>query len=144
MATCNKEDKTKVSDEELQNFKDNFEKNAEEYFQQIALKYLPKPMVFIKYVFLVYKNDKNKNGKLIPMVFNVKELTKEHEPILKHIERLISQMDDKIVYSQYYIKLVNGLMNIENHQFLNWELGYFEFCICESIKFYHFLKVHLW
>jgi len=83
----NKEDKTKVSDEELQNFKDNFEKNAEEYFQQIALKYLPKPMVFIKYVFLVF--NKNKDGKLTPMVFNVKELTKQHKSILERVERLI-------------------------------------------------------
>ena len=83
----NKEDKTKVSVEELQNFNDNFEKNAEEYFQQIALKYLPKPMVFIKYVFLVF--NKNKDGKLTPMIFNIKELTEKHKPILERVERLI-------------------------------------------------------
>ena len=83
----NKEDKTKVSDVELQHFKDNFEKNANNYFQEIALKYLPKPMVFIKYVFLVF--NKNKDGKLTPMVFNVKELTKHHKSILESVERLI-------------------------------------------------------
>ena len=83
----NKEDKTKVSDVELQHFKDHFEKNAEHYFQQIALKYLPKPMVFIKYVFLVF--NKHKDGKLTPMVFNVKELTKQHQSILERVERLI-------------------------------------------------------
>jgi len=53
----NKEDKSKVSDEELQFFKDNFRTNANSYFQQIASKYLPKPMLFIKYVFLVFKKD---------------------------------------------------------------------------------------
>jgi hypothetical protein len=83
----NKEDKTKVSDEELQNFKDNFETNAEAYFQHIALKYLPKPMVFIKYVFLIFK--KQPDGRLTPMVFNVKELKPTHQPILKEMERLI-------------------------------------------------------
>ena len=83
----NKEDKTKVSDEELQYFKDNFEKNATHYFQKIALKYLPKPMVFIKYVFLVFKRDEN--NKLYPCVFNVKELIPKDKPIIKHIERLI-------------------------------------------------------
>jgi len=82
----NEKDKSKVSDAELQFFNANFEKNANNYFQQIALKYLPKPMVFIKYVFLLFNK---KNTKLSPMVFNVKELTKDHELILKHIERLI-------------------------------------------------------
>jgi len=83
-----KEDKTKVSDKELQNFKDKFETNAEAYFQHIALKYLPKPMVFIKYVFLVFKKQQS-DGKLIPMVFNVKEINPKHKPILKRVEKLI-------------------------------------------------------
>ena len=34
---------------------DTAEKNAEAYFQKIAEKYLPKPMLFIKYVFLIFK-----------------------------------------------------------------------------------------
>ena len=83
-----KEDKRKVSDEELKFFNDNFETNAKAYFQHIALKYLPKPMVFIKYVFLVFKKQQS-DGKLIPMVFNVKEINPNHKPILKRVEKLI-------------------------------------------------------
>ena len=76
------------NDTEYTNFKDNFEKNAEAYFQKIAEKYLPKPMLFIKYVFLIFKK-KQDDGKLIPMVFNVKEIKPEHQPLLKRVERLI-------------------------------------------------------
>ena len=76
------------NDKEYTNFKDNFEKNAEAYFQKIAEKYLPKPMLFIKYVFLIFKK-KHDDGKLIPMVFNVKEIKPEHQPLLKRVERLI-------------------------------------------------------
>jgi hypothetical protein len=47
--------KDKPNDTEYTNFKNNFEKNAEAYFQKIAEKYLPKPMLFIKYVFLIFK-----------------------------------------------------------------------------------------
>jgi hypothetical protein len=83
----NEKDKSKISDIEFKTFKNNFENNAFDYFQKIALKYLPKPMVFIKYVFLVF--NKNEYGKLSPMIFNVKELTKQHQPILKKIESLI-------------------------------------------------------
>lgn len=83
--------KNKVSDEDLEKFKIDFFKNANSYFQQIALKYLPKPMLFIKYIFLVFKKDEDEydNVKLTPMVFNIKELKPEHQPILKKIERLI-------------------------------------------------------
>jgi len=83
----NQKDKTKVSDEELKFLNYNFEKNAEEYFQKIAEKYLPKPMVFIKYVFLIFK--KQPYGRLTPMIFNVKELKLDHKPILERVEKLI-------------------------------------------------------
>ena len=44
-------------------------------------------MIFIKYVFLIFK--KQHDGKLIPMVFNVKEIKPEHKPLLERVERLI-------------------------------------------------------
>ena len=44
-----------------------------------------------------------------------------------HITGLLTQMTDKIIYSQYYLKLNNGLMNLENHQILN-RNDYVEIC----------------
>lgn len=44
-----------------------------------------------------------------------------------HITGLLNQMSDKIIYSQYYLKLNNGLMNLENHQILN-RNDYVEIC----------------
>jgi hypothetical protein len=79
--------KNTPNNEEYTNFTANFKKNAEAYFQKIAEKYLPKPMLFIKYVFLIFK--KQPDGKLIPMVFNVKEITPENKPILERVEKLI-------------------------------------------------------
>ena len=80
--------KDNPNDTDYTNFKVNFKKNAKEYFQKIALKYLPKPMVFIKYVFIVFIKKQNNND-LEPFIFNVKELIPEHTNILKQIERLI-------------------------------------------------------
>ncbi len=70
-------------------FKTEFLNNYNLYYQQIAFKYLKKPMNFIKYVFFVFK--KEINSKLIPMVFNIKELKKNHQAILKHVDKLIKK-----------------------------------------------------
>ena len=83
--------KDKPNEPEYVNFNTNFESNANDYFQKIAEKYIPKPMTHIKYIFLVFKKDKDINGNeiLIPFIFNIKELTKENQSILIQIERLI-------------------------------------------------------
>ena len=78
-----------LNDKEYINFKTNFIKNAQDYFQKIGEKYLPKPLTKIKYVFLVFKKNNDLNNALVPFIFNVKELIKQHEPILQQIERLI-------------------------------------------------------
>jgi 2-C-methyl-D-erythritol 4-phosphate cytidylyltransferase len=44
-----------------------------------------------------------------------------------HITGLLNQMTEQIIYSQYYLKLNNGLMNLENHQILN-RNDYVEIC----------------
>ena len=76
-----------LDDPDYINFKLNFRKNAQEYFEQIGKKYLPKPMTKINYIFLVFT--KIKDNSLEPFIFNVKELIPVHKPILKQIERLI-------------------------------------------------------
>jgi hypothetical protein len=69
-----------------------FIENAKQYFQLIGEKYLPKPLTQIKYVFLVFKKkEKDNKISLEPFIFNIKELKKEHQPILKRIERIIKK-----------------------------------------------------
>ena len=65
-----------------------FREDAHKYFQKIGQKYVHKPITQITYVFLAFKQNK-KTGLLEPFIFNVKELKREHQPILKRIERLI-------------------------------------------------------
>lgn len=50
-------------------------------------------------------------------------------PFIKpiHIDKLLNQMYGNIVYSQYYLKLVNGLLCLENHQTINRD-NYIEIC----------------
>ena len=77
-------------DLEYQKFLNNFDNYINIYFQLIANKYLPKPLTQIKYVFLAFKKtEKDNKVSLEPFIFNVKELKKEHQSILKRIERLI-------------------------------------------------------
>ena len=70
------------------NFKIQYNTNIEAYFQEIATKYMNKIISYIKYIFIVYKKDK-KNGNLIPFIFNIKELSNTHVPILERINKLI-------------------------------------------------------
>ena len=70
------------------NFKIKYNINIEAYFQEIAKKYMNKIISYIKYIFIVYKKDKS-NGNLIPFIFNIKELSNTHVPILERINKLI-------------------------------------------------------
>ena len=65
-----------------------FREDAHKYFQKIGQKYVHKPITQITYVFLAFKQNKT-TDLLEPFIFNIKELKKEHQPILKRIERLI-------------------------------------------------------
>jgi hypothetical protein len=84
-------EKLAITDEEkskYEEFKIQYNKNIEEYFQEIASMYLNKIISYIKYIFIVYKKD-NTNGNLIPFIFNIKELNNTHVPILERINKLI-------------------------------------------------------
>ena len=82
--------KSNQLDLEYQKFLKNFDNNINTYFQLIAEKYLPKLLTQIKYVFLSYKKANSNN--LIPFIFNIKEVNKSHQSILKKIERLIKHV----------------------------------------------------
>ena len=70
----------------LDEFNKNFDNNVIIYFNEIATKYLHKFMAYIKYNFFIFKK---KGNKLVPAVFNIRELTSIHKPILERINKLI-------------------------------------------------------
>ncbi len=44
-----------------------------------------------------------------------------------HVDKLLNQMTKDVVYAQYYLKLVNGLLCLENYQTVNRD-NYIEIC----------------
>ena len=70
----------------LDEFNANFDKNIKVYFNEVARIYLHKFMAYIKYNFFIFKK---KGDKLVPVVFNIRELTSIHKPILERINKLI-------------------------------------------------------
>jgi hypothetical protein len=70
----------------LYEFNANFDKNVKVYFNEVAKIYLHKFMAYIKYNFFIFKK---KDNKYVPAVFNIRELTSIHKPILERINKLI-------------------------------------------------------
>ena len=60
------------------------------YCNNLAKHCLNKPMMQIQYVFLIFK--KNTDGNYIPAVFNFRELTHKHHPILQRLETVIKSV----------------------------------------------------
>jgi len=59
------------------------------YVNQILLEYLNKPLMRIRYYFLIYKKHTNPDQGLIPAIFNIKQLEAKHKPILEKVLDLI-------------------------------------------------------
>ena len=68
-------------------FNQIWETNIKTYFNDIAQQYLNIIILNIKYIFLVFK--KNKNNSLQPAIFNIKELEIKYKPILERINKFI-------------------------------------------------------
>ncbi len=77
---------TQEYETKLNEFNKNIDNNVKNYFNEVAKKYLPKFMSYIKYNFFIFKKV---GEKLVPVVFNIKELTSIHKPILERINKLI-------------------------------------------------------
>ena len=77
--------------EKLDEFNKNFNINVKHYFNEVTKKYLHKFMSYIKYNFFIFKKHflTDVSYKLIPAVFNIRELTSIHKPILERINKLI-------------------------------------------------------
>jgi hypothetical protein len=75
----------------LDEFNANFDKNVKVYFNEVARKYLHKFMAYINYNFFIFKKHSLGDGKykLVPAIFNIRELTSIHKPILERINKLI-------------------------------------------------------
>ncbi len=82
------ENNKKLKDEkEYKNFIENYLKNAQNYYNEIAKQYFYKIMTTIRYIFIVFI--KNIDDTLRPMIFNIKELEKKHIPILERLNKLV-------------------------------------------------------
>jgi hypothetical protein len=69
------------------NFKTIFKEMQKSFYNELANKYLNKPMMNIKYVFVILKKDTD--GKYVPAFFNIRELEKKHTKILEEIQKII-------------------------------------------------------
>ena len=97
----------------IENFEAEINKLQNDYYIEIAKTYLTKPLMYIKYVFIVVKEDNNKsyykdkskyygknNSELpnieesekiyVPAIFNFRELTHKHLPLLQKMNELIN------------------------------------------------------
>ena len=97
----------------IENFEDKVNELQNDYYNEIAKTYLTKPLMYIKYVFIIVKEDNNKlyykdksnyyeknNSELpntkdsskiyVPAIFNFRELTHKHLPLLQKINELIN------------------------------------------------------
>lgn len=60
-----------------------------QYINALLLEYLNKPMMRIRYHFLIFKKHPDPNHRLVPAIFNIKQLTPQHKPLLEKIQDLI-------------------------------------------------------
>ena len=97
----------------IENFEDEVNKLQNDYYNEIAQTYLTKPIMYIKYVFIVVKEHDNKsyyknksnhyeknNSELpnieesekiyVPAIFNFRELTHKHLQLLQKMNELIN------------------------------------------------------
>jgi hypothetical protein len=71
-------------------FRPKFTELHKLYCNNLAKHCLNKPMMQIQYVFLIFKN--NTDGNYIPAVFNFRELTHKHHPLLQRLEIVIKSV----------------------------------------------------
>jgi hypothetical protein len=80
-------------------FQSKFKALQKAFYNELASKCLNKPMMQIQYVFLIFKklsidfpNTTLKKGDYVPAVFNFRELTHKHHPILQRLEIVIKSV----------------------------------------------------
>jgi len=82
-----KENPTLKNESEYNKFKKTYLENSQNYYNEIVKRYFNKIMTTIRYIFIIFI--KNKNNNLIPMIFNIKELEKNHILILERLNKLV-------------------------------------------------------
>ena len=83
----------KTKDDKYKDFGDKFKILFADYYNKIGKIYLNKPNIIIKYVFLIFKKE---TDKLIPAIFNFKELDIKYKSILERINVIIKKDISKI------------------------------------------------
>ena len=83
----------KITQDEYTKFETNFKEQYEKHYNQIAKRYLIKPSTRIRYTFIILKYIDNYNNtgqrKLVPGIFNIRQLEIKHLPILERINEII-------------------------------------------------------
>ena len=82
-----------TNDEKYKDFENKFKILYADYYNKIAKLYLNKPNLNIKYIFLIFKNEQNK---LIPLIYNFKELDIKYKSFLEKINIFIKKNISKI------------------------------------------------
>ena len=79
-------------------FQSKFKELQKSFYNEISSKCLNKPMIKINYIFLIFKKDTEGKykGNYVPALFNFRELTHKHHPILERLEKLIKTRLSKI------------------------------------------------
>ena len=94
----NKINKSQISKEYGIPYDSEFQTKLKElqkaFYNELASKYLNKPMMQIQYVFLIFK--KHTDGNYVPALFNFRELKHKHHTLLQRIEELIKTKLPKI------------------------------------------------
>ena len=85
--------KQQSKDIKYEDFEDKFKILFAEYYNKLGKIYLNKPNINIKYVFLIFKKE---TDKLIPAIFNFKELDIKYKSILERINVIIKKDISKI------------------------------------------------
>ena len=60
------------------------------YVNELLLEYLNKPMTRIRYHFIIYRHRRDATtNRLVPAIFNIKQLESKHKPLLERVQDLI-------------------------------------------------------
>ena len=84
-------DAGKITQADFETFKTIFQENFKNYFNTIGNKYLEKPITRIRYTFIILEEHNYVSGsiKLVPAIFNIRQLELKHLPILERLNDII-------------------------------------------------------
>ena len=92
-------------DDEKKIFENKFIEMSNKYYNKLAKLYLNKPLMRIKYNFLIFKKDET--GKYIPAIFNIREISNKHNGVFIKLREFIN----------IYVPKIYNITNGEEYNF---------------------------